>query len=149
MVGAAEITQAAAAGEIPELECTKPGPVYEETGESEEERPEEWHTLAVTERAPTVDDSPAELIRRVVLYPVHKSGETFVLSGPLGSQGGGPGRHFAKIEQAERHVIRLYGRYVERIREAEKGGRWAFRVLRADTPSERAKRAEAVNWRDA
>jgi hypothetical protein len=57
----------------------------------------------------------------------------WVLSGPLGVLGGGPGRRFATIAQAEAHVRRLHGdRVVRRIMEATTNGsnRWAWLIRR-------------------
>jgi hypothetical protein len=55
----------------------------------------------------------------------------WVLSGPLGPNGGGPGRRFVTLDQARDHVTALHGdRVVRRIPEATKygGNRWAFLI---------------------
>ena len=75
---------------------------------------------------PTADDDELELARRRIIYS-DSPGGTFVISGPLPGGGGG-GRYFAGVEAAEAWVLWKYKRHYGRIREAEPGGRWAFRV---------------------
>jgi hypothetical protein len=55
----------------------------------------------------------------------------WVLSGPLGQHGGGPGRRFVSIQQAEAHARALHGDRVKcRITEATLFGanRWAYLI---------------------
>lgn len=58
----------------------------------------------------------------------------WVLSGPLGVHGGGPGRRFASVKQAEEWVREKHGdRVIRRIPEAAHCGRnrWAY-LIRGD-----------------
>lgn len=53
----------------------------------------------------------------------------YVVSGPIDGRGGGPGRVFLSGDDAERWAREFYGaRFKHRIRESEKGGRWAILV---------------------
>lgn len=76
---------------------------------------------------PSMDDDPLDLLHRTILYPDWDPATTFVISGPL-PHGGGPGRSFKSAGHAERWVNEKYGGYLQHIKDAEKGGRWAFRV---------------------
>jgi hypothetical protein len=77
---------------------------------------------------PTCDDADGELERRHIDYPDYDEKNTFVVSGPL-PHGKGPGRPFVTGATAQRWAQQFYGeRYVGRIHDAERGGRWAVRV---------------------
>ena len=53
----------------------------------------------------------------------------WVISGPLGHLGGGPGRRFATVKQAERWAREKYGyRFKRPVVEAIPGDRWAFLI---------------------
>jgi hypothetical protein len=57
--------------------------------------------------------------------------EDWVISGPLGAHGGGPGRRFINAQEAERWVREKYGDRVKyRIMEASNhhGNRWAWLI---------------------
>lgn len=88
--------------------------------------PESWHP-------PTVDDDESELQRTVMHYPAWREGETFVVSGPLASFPG-RGRRFTTWDQARAHVVGKYGEVLEEIRDAIRGGRWAFRCRKPKQP---------------
>lgn len=67
--------------------------------------------------------------------------EDWVISGPLGSLGGGPGRRFAHVKQAEAWARDKYGtRLKGRIPEAtlNNGNRWAF-LVRGECTKQQAK----------
>lgn len=85
---------------------------------------------------PTMDEDPILLEYLYRDYPDWTKKATRVLSGPL-PNGSGPGRPFRTAGEAGTFVIEKYGRYVERIRAAEAGGRWAYRLLLADFPCNR------------
>lgn len=53
----------------------------------------------------------------------------WVLSGPLGEEGGGPGRRFDSLEDAENWVVAKHGDRVKRaVTEAVLGNRWAYLI---------------------
>lgn len=69
-----------------------------------------------------------------VEYSTRAPGD-WVISGPLGAHGRGPGRHFVTIGQATRWAREKYGRRLKgRITEAANfgGNRWAF-LIKGDT----------------
>lgn len=79
----------------------------------------------------TMSDEDVEALP--VVYST-RGPKDWVLSGPLGVHGGGPGRRFATIAQARAHVEQLHpGKVKERITEATINGRnrWAF-LIRGD-----------------
>lgn len=60
-------------------------------------------------------------------YSVRAPGD-YVVSGPLGAEGRGPGHRFSTVQAALIWLTRRIGgnRIKQRIHEAESGGRWAF-----------------------
>lgn len=54
----------------------------------------------------------------------------YVISGPIGNlNGGGPGKEFGTVEQAEAWAKDRFGsRLKGKVKEAERGGRWAFLI---------------------
>lgn len=84
-----------------------------------------------TSLVPSMDDDPADLILRTILYPDWDEKETVVISGPLGmNRLKDTGRRFKTAAAAEKWVNEFHGGYLQYIKEAEKGGRWAFRIKR-------------------
>jgi hypothetical protein len=92
----------------------------------------------VTSVLPTVDDDPEELAQREIEYSATDRTDTMVISGPL-PHGGGPGRAFQTAGDARRWAIGKYGQHavLERLRDAEWGGRWAFVVVIPGSPRDR------------
>lgn len=80
----------------------------------------------ISYQPPSVDSSLEEVEQSTYDYP-DSPPDSFVVSGPLGPEGGGPGRRFPTIEDAECWAIDKYG-VARRLVESELGGRWAFRV---------------------
>ena len=82
---------------------------------------------------PTTPDhlmSDEEVEALPIEYSTRAPGD-WVLSGPLGVHGRGPGRRFATLKQAEEHVRALHGdRVLYRIPEAtlNGGNRWAWLI---------------------
>ncbi len=74
--------------------------------------------------------SPEEVEEMEIQYST-RAPEDWVISGPLGSHGGGPGRRFATVGQAESWVREKYGdRMRGRIMEAtsHSSNRWAWLI---------------------
>jgi hypothetical protein len=86
----------------------------------------------VTRVLPTVDDDPDDLAEREIEYDA-TSPDSFVISGPL-PHGGGPGRAFQTVGEARVWAKAKYGAVLERLRDAEWGGRWALRVPKPKQP---------------
>lgn len=78
---------------------------------------------------PTLDDTDRAIANRTIIYPDWKKEDTFICSGPIEGQGAGPGTPQESVLAAAVHVLRIHGHIIERIKSAEKGGRWAFRVF--------------------
>lgn len=58
-------------------------------------------------------------------YPAWLPGETFVVSGPVGPKGAGPGRGFGSRAEARAWAVERYGAVLESVYHAN---RWALRV---------------------
>lgn len=89
---------------------------------------EETEPLPLT--TPEYHLSDEEVEEMPVEYSV-RAPEDWVISGPLGAHGGGPGRRFATVTDAERWVTEKYGERVKyRITEASNhhGNRWAWLI---------------------
>lgn len=87
-----------------------------------------------TSEVPTVFSTYEEVIQERLYSNVHEN--SFVISGPLGrsrKDQKGRGRWFETVEQAIAWA-RSTGRYrfIQRVREAEIGQRWALRVILAN-----------------
>ncbi len=78
---------------------------------------------------PTVDDTDRAIASRTLVYPDWIPSQTFVVSGPL-PHGSGPGTPMPDVLTASIHVLRIHKKILERVKGAEKGGRWAFRVMK-------------------
>ncbi len=79
---------------------------------------------------PEYHHSDEEVEGMDIVYSI-RAPEDWVLSGPLGVNGGGPGRRFASAPDAEAHVRKLHGdRVMWRIREASNSScnRWAWLI---------------------
>lgn len=95
----------------------------------------------VEERTPNVHMSDEDVEALPVEYSIRAPGD-WVISGPLGAHGHGPGRHFPRIRDAEEWVRGKYGDLVRwRIKEASRstnaglgdpemrgGNRWAYLI---------------------
>lgn len=84
----------------------------------------------VPSRTPEYHLSDDEVEGMDIEYSTRAPGD-WVLSGPLGGWGTGPGRRFATIAQALKHARELHGDRVKgRITEATlfSGNRWAFLI---------------------
>jgi hypothetical protein len=109
-----------------------------------------------TAHIPHVDNDEDELDELDIVYPNYPLKRTYVVSGPLhiNQTDDGrviPGRFFRTIREAEEWVVSTYGDYYERIRDAEKFGRWAFRVKKGSYRSDEQRigdvMAESVSGR--
>lgn len=79
---------------------------------------------------PEVGMSDDEVENLEIEYSIRAPGD-WVISGPLGAHGGGPGRRFATVKQAEAWVREKYQQRVKyRIPEATTNGgnRWAWLI---------------------
>ncbi len=75
---------------------------------------------------PTIDDDlDRDPDAAPASYPAWLPGETFVVSGPLGPHGWGPGRRFLKTKDARAWAAATYGAVMENLYH---NGRWALRV---------------------
>ena len=86
---------------------------------------------------PECDMSDEDVEQLPIEYSI-RAPTDFVISGPLGAHGGGPGHRFATIKQAEAWVKKRYGDRVKyRIPEAttNNGNRWAWLIA---APKEKA-----------
>lgn len=84
----------------------------------------------VTPTTPDCTMSEDDVAGMFVEYSTRAPGD-WVISGPLGTHGGGPGRRFTNIKQAEAWVREKYGERVKyRITEAtlSGGNRWAWLI---------------------
>jgi hypothetical protein len=103
------------------MNYTPPPPPAED--DEEEDR-------VVVPTTPHCSMTPEEVADMPVEYSDRHPSD-WVLSGPLGPHGGGPGRRFAHIGQAAAHVKALHGdRVLKRIPEATicYRNRWAFLI---------------------
>jgi hypothetical protein len=58
----------------------------------------------------------------------------YVISGPISGRGSGPGREFLSADDAEAWGREHFGnRFKYRIRDSEKGGRWAILIAPINT----------------
>lgn len=93
--------------------------------EEREERFGPWEDV-VAYQPPTIDSSEEEVEQSTYTYPDDPPG-SFIISGPMGNYPG-PGRRFNSHAEAEQWVVEFYGGFIKRIRQAEDGSRWAYRV---------------------
>lgn len=85
-----------------------------------------------TPRTPDIGMDEDEVETLEFEYSVRAPGD-YVVSGPLGPDGGGPGHRFNSVQAALIWLTRRIGgnRIKQRIHEAEAGNRWAFLVKKA------------------
>lgn len=98
-------------------------------------RPEDWRPARKVRfgnpgragnQPPCIDDDvDGDIDAAPASYPAWLPGETFVVSGPVGPRGEGPGTRFGTRKEARAHCREKYGAVLEWFDVAR---RWAFRV---------------------
>jgi hypothetical protein len=86
------------------------------------------NSIRETESVPThlMDDS---VVGKIDFDYSTRSPRDYVISGPIAGRGSGPGREFLSGDDAEAWGREHFGnRFKYRIRESEKGGRWAILI---------------------
>lgn len=68
-------------------------------------------------------------VERVFFEYSTRGPNDWVISGPIGTRGAGPGTNFPSADAAQEWVNEKYGKRVrQRIYASERGGRWAFLI---------------------